>query len=205
MKTLLTRNQIPLRFWWTFLFSAAFLILLGIYVLVYPSIRFAAFSLCFSAVFFLNGFIEIVFSVTNRKNINGWAWYLTGGIADLIIAGIFIVNPVMAAASLPLLVGIWLLIRSLLIISRGFELKQRGLAKWQWLFFFGLAGFVFSWINIYNPIFATKVVELWTGLALFTAGLFYLCYCLFIRNLTHTVNLHANYSEHKTETKSNRL
>ena len=192
MKTPITRNQMPLRFWWTFLFSAAFLILLGTYVLVYPSIRFAALSLSFSVVFFANGFIEIAFSVTNRQNMNGWAWYLAGGIADMIVAVIFILNPVMAAASLPLLVGIWLLLRSLLIISRGFELKQRGLTNWQWLLFNGLAGLVFSWINIYNPIFETKVVELWTGLALVTAGLFYLCYSLFIKNSKQIIDFHSN-------------
>lgn len=190
MKTHVAKTKISLRFWWMFLLSGAGLILLGTIVLLDPSLRYSSLSLCITGTFFVNGFIEIFFSLSNRNKIDGWRWYLVGGVLDLIIGSIFLTNPVMAAASLPLLVGIWLLLRSMLIIARSLELKHWGVPHWQWLLFFGMAGFIFAWTNISNRLFDATVVVFWTGTTLLTAGLFYLTFALFARHLQDNSELH---------------
>lgn len=189
MKMLIIRSKISLRFWWIFLFSGVVLILLGLYVLTNPSMRFTIISLCIAVTFFVNGLIEIYFSLTNRKKISGWGWYLAGSILDLIICAIFITNPILASATLPLLLGLWLLVRTMFLIGRSIELNHWGLPHWQWLLLFGMAGFIFCGTNIYNRLFETAIVVFWTGATLVTVGLFYVCFGLFARNLQDNTKL----------------
>jgi uncharacterized membrane protein HdeD (DUF308 family) len=190
MKTSFSNDKNSLRFWWIFLFSGGLLLTLGLSVLMRPKIMFSAFSLYFALAFIINGLIEVFFSFRNQKVIRGWKWYLAGGALDLLISSIFIANPILSAAALPLLVGLWLLFRSLAVIGRAFELKQWGMMHWEYLLFFGIAGFVFSWINISSPLFATTVTVTWTGIALLTAGIFYLYFSLLIKTSIRKIHSH---------------
>ena len=180
-----------LRFWWIFMLSGAFLIILGIYVFAKPEVSYGLISFYFALTFLLNGLLEIFFSITNHKAIAGWVLYLTGGILDLIISSIFVANPILAAASLPLLVGVWLFFRSLLMISRSYKLMQWGIPNWEWLLLFGLLGFVLAWINIYNPLFAFRIIVTWTGLALLSAGIFYIYFSVCLKNVNKSIHIHS--------------
>ena len=47
-------------------------------------------SVIFSISMLISGIIEIIFSISNRRGISSWGWYLAGGIIDLIL-GIYLV------------------------------------------------------------------------------------------------------------------
>ncbi|WP_159476743.1 HdeD family acid-resistance protein [Dyadobacter sp. 3J3] len=176
-----------INYWWTFLISGLILILLAIFVYANPDITYAALSLAFAMVFVTNGILEMTFAISSHKSLIGWGWYVAGGIFDLFIAIVFFTNPILAAASLPLFVGFWLLIRSVLLLGRSFQIKKKGLADWPWLLFSGLAGLFFSLVNIYNPLFGSDVVIFWTAAALLVVGIFYLHFSMRIRKTQHWI------------------
>ncbi|TDE08162.1 HdeD family acid-resistance protein [Dyadobacter psychrotolerans] len=188
MKTFNSLSRQLFQFWWTFLFPGSGLILLGIYVLVQPEMQLAALSLYLCVAFLINGIFEILVTITNKKMVNGRKWYLAGGVLDLLVAGIFISNPILATASVPLLVGFWLLLRSLAMIGRSYELKQIGLMHWEWLLYFGFTGLLFYWVNIYSQLFATKIIITWTGIAISMAGVFYIYYSICLKSTTNTLD-----------------
>lgn len=168
--TTLSKIKNTVSYWWILLLTGIALILLGIYVFMNPLASYAGLSIYFAVALFFNGVFEITFSLSNRKSVNGWVWFLAGGIFDLIIGIFLILNPVVAAASLPLFVGLWLLCRNISIIIRSFDLKQAGLPDWGWLLVSGLGGVVFSVLIISNPIFGAGALVIWTALALFSVG-----------------------------------
>ncbi|WP_221393501.1 HdeD family acid-resistance protein [Dyadobacter sp. NIV53] len=184
------KGQQSLRFWWIFLFSGVALLSLGVSVFIHPTMMLAAFSLYFAVAFFVNGLLEVFFTLTNHKIIRDWKWFLLGGAFDLLICSSFVTNPILSAAYLPLIVGVWLLCRSMAVIGRAHYLKQWAIINWKWALFFGIAGLFFSWINIYSPLFAIKITVTWTGIALLTSGVFYIYYSITLKTLAHRILTH---------------
>jgi uncharacterized membrane protein HdeD (DUF308 family) len=117
--------------------------------------------------------------------VHGWGWHLAGGIFDLVIGGILLTNPVLAAVSLPLFAGIWLLFRSIAIIGRCFDLPLQWPEK-MWMGVLGTTGLIFSLMIFYSPGLGVFSVVVWAAFALISIGLFYIFLGLHLRKLEGT-------------------
>lgn len=182
MDNMLSAIHSKIHNWWIFLLSGILLILLGCWVLIHPLAAYAGMSIYFSVALLVNGLFEIFFSITNRKLIHGWGWYLAGGIVDLAIGVILVSNLLLAATSLALLVGFWLIYRSVLAFGRSIQLKQMGLPDWGWLMVIGVIGLILSFMIIYNPLLGASTLVVWTGLALLAGGIFYIYFSFRLRS-----------------------
>src|SRR5690606_41674971 len=98
----------------------------------------------FSLSFLFSGIAETLFSVQNRKIIEGWGWYLTGGIFNSVIGLMLLSRPEISAFTLPLVVGFTLMFRSIQGLGFSFELKNYGSLKWGNLAIASILGLVFS-------------------------------------------------------------
>src|SRR5579859_4754812 len=101
-----------IRYWWIFPVSGTLLILFSVIVFIHPAATYAGLSIYFEIAFVVNGLLEIIFALNNHHSIQGWGWHLAGGIFDLLVGLLLVSNPVLAAVSLPLFAGFWLLFRS---------------------------------------------------------------------------------------------
>lgn len=171
-----------IRYWWIFIVLGSLLILFGLFIFNHPVATFAELSIFFALTFIVNGLLEIAFAMGNYRSVHGWGWHLAGGIFDLMIGGVLIINPILAAVSLPLFVGFWLMFRSIAIIGRCFDLPVIW-PEQAWMTVPGIAGLVFSFMILYNPALGAFSIVIWASFALISIGLFYIFLGLHLRML----------------------
>lgn len=183
------RNSV--KHWYIPLIIGILLILLGFYTISTPLASFLALTLLFSWSFIISGVLEIVFALQNKDEIEGWGWYLTGGILYTLFGILLFSNPLLSAATLSFIVGFYVMFRSIQLMSFSFDLKNYGNKNWGWMTAWAVLGLIFSFILIWNPAFAGLSLVIWTGLAITAIG-FSACFLAF--QLKGIKNKHAEMS-----------
>jgi uncharacterized membrane protein HdeD (DUF308 family) len=161
------------RYWWLFLLLGVLVLFFGLLVFALPGDGYGNLTPYFVIAFLMNGLFEGGFALSNRGLVQGWAWHLAGGAFDLLAAGVLYFTPVLAAVSLPLFAGCWLLLRSASIVGRCFDLPVIWPEK-IWMAMLGFAGLAFSFLVLYNAPPPGSGLFLWTSCALLSIGLFYI-------------------------------
>ncbi|ERJ57734.1 hypothetical protein M472_03040 [Sphingobacterium paucimobilis HER1398] len=170
------RNSV--KHWYIPLIIGILLILLGFYTISTPLASFFALTLIFSWSFIVSGLLEIIFSIQNKDEIEGWGWYLTGGILYTLLGILLLSNPGASAVSLTFIVGFYVMFRSIQLMSFSFDLKSYGSKNWGWITVWAVLGLVFSFILLWNPAFAGLSLVIWTGMAIIAIG-FSACFLAF--------------------------
>ena len=158
--------------WWLSILIGILYIIAGFWVINTPLESYISLSIIFSFFIFVSGIFQIVFSISNRKEMTGWGWHLAGGILDLLIGILLLSHPLMTMAILPLYVGFWLLFQSVLSIGLSFQLQANNVPQWGWLLFWSIISLLFSFLLLANPIFAGLSIVYMTAFAFITAGIF---------------------------------
>ena len=169
--------------WYLLLIAGLIFIAVGIWVFFTPVSSYLALALIFSVSFLISGIAEIVFAVSNRKELDSWGWKLAFGMLSILIGMLLLSKPLITIATLPLYVGFVALFRSIMAISFSIELKSYGIKNWGSLLFLGILGIIFSYILIWNPLFAGLTLIYWTGLALITLGIFSISFSIQLNKL----------------------
>src|SRR5690606_13138773 len=120
--------------------------------------------------FIISGILEIIFALQNRDEVEGWGWYFTGGILYTLFGILLLVNPLLSASTLTFIIGFYALFKSFQLLSFSFDLKNYGNKSWAWVTLFAILGIVFSFILLWNPLFAGFSLVIWTGMAIITVG-----------------------------------
>ena len=100
---------------------------------------------------FVSGTLEILFAVTNKKNISSWGWYLASGIIDLILGIYLMANIGLSMAVLPFIVAFWLMFRGFASTGYAMDLKRYGTRNWGWYMAFGILAILCSIGIIWQP------------------------------------------------------
>ncbi len=175
-----------IKHWYLPLILGLIFIAIGIWAIMTPTETYLSLAILFSVTFCVIGILEIIFSISHRKQLDGWGWTLTSGILGLIIGIILILNPQISIITLPLFVGFVVLYRSMMAIAWSIELKKYGVSNWGWLLFTGIVGVIFSFILLWNPFFAGLTVAVFTGIALITIGIFHIHFSIELKKLKNT-------------------
>lgn len=178
-----------IRHWYLLLIVGLIHIAAGIWVFLTPLSSYLALALLFSISFLVSGISEIVFSISNRKELDNWGWKLASGLLTFLIGLVLIASPLLTITTLPLFVGFVVLFRSIMAISFSLELKSYGVTNWGWLLFIGILGLIFSCILIWNPVFAGLTLVYWTGLALISLGIFSIYFSIELKKLRNIAAL----------------
>lgn len=171
MATFLKTIKKTVKHWYVPAIIGVLLIVFGIYIFTTPLETYATLTMLFSLSFLFSGIAETFFSVQNRKIIEGWGWYLTGGIFNSVIGLMLLSRPEISAFTLPLVVGFTLMFRSIQGLGFSFELKNYGSLKWGNLAIASILGLVFSIILLFNPIFTGISLVVMTALAFIFSGI----------------------------------
>lgn len=172
-----------LKYWYAPLILGLVFIALGILVLFTPLETFLTIAFLFSIGFVVSGIVEIVYSISNRKYLGNWGWYLAGGILTLMMGLLLTSRPDLTALLLSLYIGFWLLFRSILYTSTAFELRDSGVKNWGWILVFGALGILFSFILLWNPAIAGIGIVFWIAFGLITLGIINFVLSLSLRKL----------------------
>lgn len=180
-----------IKHWYIPLIIGILLILLGIYTLMTPVASFLALTFLFSWSFIISGILEIVFAIQNKDEIEGWGWYLSGGILYTLFGILLFTNPAVSAITLTFVIGFYIMFRSIQLMAFSFDLKNYGSKNWGWVTVWAVLGLIFSFILLWNPAFAGLSLVVWIAMAIMSIG-FSACFLAFqlkgIKNKTSAMS-----------------
>ncbi|MCZ2247174.1 MAG: DUF308 domain-containing protein [Bacteroidia bacterium] len=171
MATFLKTVRNTVKYWYVPAIIGVLFIILGGYLFSIPEATYFLLVVLFSLSFLFSGILEIVFSIQNKDELEGWGWYLTSGIFSLLIGVALVAKPEVAATTLPFFIGFSLLFRSFQGLGFAFELKNYGVIKWGNLAILSILGIVFSFLLIANPIFTGISLVVMTALSFIFVGI----------------------------------
>lgn len=159
------------KHWYILLIIGILLIALGIYVFFVPLDTYLTLTILFTTSFIAMGLLGIIFAVQNRKGLEGWGWYLTSGILNLLVGLFLAAYPAISIATLPYVVGFTLLFNSFQGLGFAFDLKNYGVLSWGNVAIASVLGILFSIVLVANPLVTSMSLVTLTGLALIFAGI----------------------------------
>ncbi len=171
MATFLKTVRNTVKYWYVPAIIGVLFIILGGYLFSIPEATYFSLVVLFILSFLFSGILEIVFSIQNKDELEGWGWYLTSGIFSLLIGVALVAKPEVAATTLPFFIGFSLLFRSFQGLGFAFELKNYGVIKWGNLAILSILGIVFSFLLIANPIFTGISLVVMTALSFIFVGI----------------------------------
>ena len=131
-----------------------------------------------------------------KDKMENWGWTLVLGIMTFLVGVMLLIHPEISMISLPLYVGFMAMFRSFGAMGNAIDLKNYGVMEWGTLMVIGVLGLIFSFILIWNPLFAGMTIVFWTGVALLVSGVFNIYMALKMKNL------HKNWDEVSSQAKS---
>ncbi|MFV0390590.1 MAG: HdeD family acid-resistance protein, partial [Paludibacteraceae bacterium] len=114
---------------------------------------------------------DIFFSIKNHKVLNGWGWYLVGGIISFIMGIYLLIYPQVSIAILPFVVGFTVMFRSFQLLGTALDLRDAGVLRWGNLAVSSVLGLVLSFLLIANPLFSGISIVVLTALSFIFVGI----------------------------------
>lgn len=170
-------------YWYIPLLVGLLFVGIGIWCFITPLAAYLTLAFIFSVSFLGSGIFEIIFALSNRKKIDNWGWTLASGILGFVVGILLIINPLISITILPLYVGFVILFRSIMAIVIAFDLKSYGVLDWGNLLVLGILGTIFSFVLLWNPIFAGLSIVYYTAFALIALGIFYIYFAFKLKRI----------------------
>lgn len=171
LTSLIEHSKQAIRYWWLLLVVGAALFVVGLFVFAFPARSYLGLSMLFGWLMLLSGVLEVVLSSVNRHFITGRGWMLAGGIIEIILGVILIAHVALSAATLPLFLGFWLLLRAFATIGLGGDMRTLEIPGAGWTLFSGVLLMICSlWILFRPLVVGSAAVIVWVGISLLFAG-----------------------------------
>lgn len=188
MKTTFLNREKP-KYWWLSLLVGILAIIMGIWTLVTPDTTLVALTYVFIAAFFISGIMDIGYAISTRKTSNSWGWPLAGGIIDIVLGMLLLTLPLpIITTMLVLLVGLWILFRSILTLIQSIELQRDGIKGWGWLLTLSILGILFSVFYMFSPVFNGIFIVMLVSIAFLTYGSFRILYAFKLKSINNLIN-----------------
>jgi len=172
--TAISEKKGNIKYWWVYLLIGILFVFMGFYVIPHPVETYLAMSIFFATIMLVGGILQIVVSLTTKKQIKGWGWQLAMGIMETIL-GIFLVsNMDVTLITLPFFVGFWMMFRSIDVIGLAFEFQTKKHKNWGWYLALGIIQMILSWLIIFHPVIGVLTVIYYTAFALLFSGISYI-------------------------------
>ena len=162
MKNQMTSN------WYIFLLKGIILVILSIFVFVYPEDTLRTGVVMLGVILFINGMILFIRGINIKKTDGNWNLLMAEGFAYLIAGFLMSVAPMLMAAIVPYLIGILAAVYGILIIAAGFrEPLNRTLRLVS-----GVVIVLLANVLLFKPLLLGLTVVIWLGIILLGAGVF---------------------------------
>lgn len=172
-----------IKHWYIPLLVGLFFIIVSVVAFTSPAGSLLTLSILFAFSFLFGGLSEVVFSIVNRQQLENWGWSLAFGIITFIVGVFLLIHPALSMTVLAFYIGFIILFRSVASISFALDLKRYGSKNWSVLLVLGILGTVFSFILIWNPLFAGMSIVILVALSFLITGLFSIYLSLQLRKL----------------------
>jgi len=173
------------NYWWISLISGIVLLFFGIWFFSAPIDSFKTLSILFGVVLFSSGVLEIYVALKNRKLVLDYWSYLLGGLLNVFLGLLLIINPTTILLISSVLISFWLIFKGGERIKRAIELKNANQENWKNPLIFGLILILSAAILLWHPNIIGFTIALWTAVSFILIGIFRIYIAFKIRELNH--------------------
>lgn len=177
-------RKIETGYWWVPILFGVLFMVTGVWIFSAPAESLATITKVIGIIIVVSGTTELFLTISNRNTIPGWGYQLIGGIIDLIIGLIIIVNPSILLKIITLFVAIWLIIGSIMIIMRAAEARQVKRQYWKWQLILGVCLLLLAIILLWHPMILGFTIALWTAMAFIILGVFRIAMTIRLKKLS---------------------
>ena len=124
METVFNEIKHSVKNWWTSLLLGIVYIIVALWLMFSPLSSYVALSIVFSISMLISGILEIIFSLSNRKGVPSWGWYMAFGILAIICALIILWQPAVGALYVVYMISFTFFIIGLFRVMLSFELRN---------------------------------------------------------------------------------
>lgn len=136
---------------WGMFVGGLALALLGVAVMFLPGLTLLSLATIAGIMFVFAGVAEIVGYFMYRKTGEVSGWQVAGGIINLIIGAVFLLNPVWTAIMLPWIAGFAVIIYGIFGIASGISARKIAPSMWGLLVASGIIGIICGIMFIVMP------------------------------------------------------
>ena len=158
------------KYWWLIALKGLAILLLGVLCMAFPIASTQTMLMILAVFIGMGGVFILSFAFSNPfpffRN-----WFILEGIVDIIIAALFIFNPILSAVSLAWIFGIWLFVNSLFRLRMAWTGRQEGI-DWKMSLLNGLLTLVLSIAILLYPISGVITFGYLLGMTTAFFGLF---------------------------------
>jgi uncharacterized membrane protein HdeD (DUF308 family) len=183
MESVLKKSKFMIKNWWLPLLIGAGFILVGIWTISTPVKSYVTLAIIFASFMFVSGIFQLIFSISNRNEIDDWGWHFAGAMFDFVIGAVLFFHPALTMAVLPFMIAFYFMFKGFATFGFAFDMKKYGSDGWGWLLFSGTLSIVFALMIIFNPTLGGLTIVFFTALAFFSLGMFNIALAFTLKKL----------------------
>lgn len=183
MQSAIKKSKFMIKNWWLLLLLGALFILVGVWTIQTPLASFVSLAIIFASFMFVSGIFSLIFSITNRNEIDDWGWHFAGAIFDFIVGAILFFHPALTMAVLPYMVAFYFLFKGFATFGFASDMRKYGDKNWGWLAFSGVLSTAFAIMILFNPSLGGLTIVIFTAFAFFSLGFFNIALAFSLKRL----------------------
>ena len=159
------------KLWWLTLLRGIVLIVLAFFVFRHPISALVGIAVYIGVSLLFTGISQTILSAVSRNSVENWGWGLAGGLIEILFAIILLSNPAITAATLPFIVGFWIIVFGAMAFANAFHDRKSGMSNWWLGLISGLLTVVIGFIISNNLLAGSIAITIWIGIAFLIAGI----------------------------------
>ena len=175
-----------IRFWWATSVVGVLMIIVGLVMMIFPTISYLVLSSIVGVVIFVSGISNLALAANSHNIMVGKVWVFASGIVEVLLGFILMFSVVVSELILPVLLGLWILFKALNIIGVSDDMSILEMPGASWTMLMGILTLLCAFIVISQPlIFGATAVVLWSSISLIILGGTLFLYSLQLKKMHH--------------------
>ena len=154
---------------------SALLIIVAIFLIAKPGIAISTVVTIFAIVFLVDGIINIIAYIMEDAEIRAFSNELMMGILLVILGLIILLNQPLFISILPIMIGIWIFIKSIMKFQLAINLKSAVAERWGLLVVSSILMAILGILIIANPFEAIFTLTRFIGIMMLVAEVINIC------------------------------
>jgi uncharacterized membrane protein HdeD (DUF308 family) len=159
------------KLWWFTLLRGIILVLLAFFVFRHPLNALVGVAVYIGISLLITGIVQTGASFSLRNTVANWGWGLAGGLIDLLFGFVLLSNPAMTAASLPFVVGFWIIVSGIMSLADAFQSRKEEGSLWGFGMVSGVLSIVIGYFITNNTLMGMLAITTWMGVGFLLAGI----------------------------------
>lgn len=158
------------------------LAIVAIFLIARPGIALSTAITLFAIVFIVDGIINVISYMMEDLEIRAFSNELIMGILLVILGIIILLNQPLFISILPIMIGIWIFIKSIIKFQLAINLKSAVAEKWGLLLVSSILMCILGILIIVNPFEAIVTLTRFIGIMLLVAEIVDICESIYFLN-----------------------